>query len=229
MEGVFMASGIYKITAPSGNFYVGSSCDIKRRWADHRRMLSGNYHHCNPLQSASLKYGLSNLTFEILEECHPDMVLERELHYISALNPKYNLARLPGQTTRGLRHTLEAKAKMSEARSGAGHHNFGKKLSASTKDKMRQSRLGKKHSPETIKKIGASNKRANLGRKLSEETISKMKAAKKRFSDVDYARLRDLHAGGMTQVELAALYGMAQSSIGRHLKLAKKAVDIADQ
>lgn len=32
--------GIYCITTPSGSQYVGSSCNVKRRWCEHRYALN---------------------------------------------------------------------------------------------------------------------------------------------------------------------------------------------
>ena len=54
--------------------------------------------HGNPhLQNAWIFYGGENFTFEIIEECLPDVQFEREQHYLDILNPfdnnGYNIVR----------------------------------------------------------------------------------------------------------------------------------------
>ncbi len=53
----------------------------------------------------------------------------------------------------------------------------GKKHSALTKEKMKQTQIGKKHTEETKKKLRI----INLGKKISEETRLKMSIAQKRI------------------------------------------------
>jgi group I intron endonuclease len=82
--------GVYKITSPSGSFYIGSSVDVKSRWAGHRGELRRGKHHCPPLQRAATKYGVDTFTFEVLEECPRDVLREREQVYLNDLKPEYN-------------------------------------------------------------------------------------------------------------------------------------------
>lgn len=50
--------GIYYITNTiNGKFYVGSSKNIKKRWARHIRDLNNNNHHNIYLQRSCNKYG----------------------------------------------------------------------------------------------------------------------------------------------------------------------------
>lgn len=58
-------SGIYKIVNKiDGKYYVGSSCDIQRRWKTHIYYLTRNRHINDYLQNAWNKYG--NNSFELL-------------------------------------------------------------------------------------------------------------------------------------------------------------------
>ena len=58
-------SGIYKIVNKiDGKYYVGSSCDIHRRWKTHIYYLTRNRHINDYLQNAWNKYG--NNSFELL-------------------------------------------------------------------------------------------------------------------------------------------------------------------
>jgi len=61
-------SGIYKITNKiNGNYYIGKSTKIGRRWCEHRRFLKQNRHDTPHLQNARNKYGRDNFKFEIIE------------------------------------------------------------------------------------------------------------------------------------------------------------------
>ena len=68
-----MTCGIYKITSPSGNCYVGSSQNIEARWYHHKHGMKRQTHHCNALNQTAIKYGVENLSMELLEECHKDI------------------------------------------------------------------------------------------------------------------------------------------------------------
>ncbi len=71
--------GVYKITNPKGECYIGQSFDIIKRFENHKKYLSSNAH----LSLSLKKYGAENHTFEILEECIPVNLYERENYYIS--------------------------------------------------------------------------------------------------------------------------------------------------
>jgi group I intron endonuclease len=85
--------GIYKITNEiTGQFYIGQSTDISRRWIEHKTpKASGNDYLHNDMK----KYGLSNFKFEVIEECEKEKLLERESYYIHTLNPYYNVIGKP--------------------------------------------------------------------------------------------------------------------------------------
>lgn len=80
-------TGIYKITCLVTNeVYVGQSTAIARRWATHKRELKKGIHYNKHLQRAYNKYGESNFTYEILEQCPKDKLNEREKFYIKMFN-----------------------------------------------------------------------------------------------------------------------------------------------
>ena len=84
-------SGVYKITNKiTGDFYVGSSKDIKNRLAVHRCQSTWNNHPNNPMYLDMQKYGTNKFVFEILEEAEPDKLKEKEQQFIEKLKPTYN-------------------------------------------------------------------------------------------------------------------------------------------
>ena len=82
-------SGVYKITNKiTGDFYIGSSKNIKSRWARHKSPSNRSRHPNSKLYQDMVKYGLNNFKFEIIEET--DSLKKREQYYIGLLNPSYN-------------------------------------------------------------------------------------------------------------------------------------------
>ena len=58
--------GIYKITSPAGNIYIGQSVNIKRRWTEYRSRKKP----AQTIISRSFnKYGVENHQFDIIEYC----------------------------------------------------------------------------------------------------------------------------------------------------------------
>lgn len=85
--------GIYKITNNvNGNFYIGKSVDIERRFAEHKTPKAvGN----DILHEDMRNFGNENFSFDILEECKEEELNAKELHYIKSLNPFYNTVGKP--------------------------------------------------------------------------------------------------------------------------------------
>jgi len=80
---------IYKITnCINEEIYVGKSKNPKARWRQHK---SHSKKRNTKLYYAMRKYGVSNFLFDILEECNEKNVNEREVYYVSSLNPYYNM------------------------------------------------------------------------------------------------------------------------------------------
>ena len=84
-------SGVYKITNTiTGDFYIGSSNNVKRRWAAHKSPSKWNEHPNCPMYQDFQKYGLNNFAFEILEEVEEYSLKEAEQEFIEVLKPTYN-------------------------------------------------------------------------------------------------------------------------------------------
>ncbi len=65
-----------------GKFYVGSSCDIFKRWDEHMRLLRRKFHHSKHLQRLFDKYGSGILKFYVLEYVSIEKLLNREDYFI---------------------------------------------------------------------------------------------------------------------------------------------------
>ena len=76
--------GIYKITnLVTDSCYIGQSLDIYKRWSEHCKCGLGiDTPPGNKLYQAMLEYGLENFTFELLEECTPAELNEKEKYFI---------------------------------------------------------------------------------------------------------------------------------------------------
>ena len=84
-------SGIYRITNTiTGDFYIGSSKDVKRRWANHKCKSTWKRFPNSPLYLDMRKYGIDKFEFEILAEVEEGSLKEIEQQFIETLKPTYN-------------------------------------------------------------------------------------------------------------------------------------------
>ncbi len=131
--------GVYKITNPMGEVYIGQSANILDRWSAHRGMKN----HFERLLKDSLKlHGVNNHVFEIIEICDKSVKKQRERFYqeqyflnsVKMLNlvmaGKYGFQKRVHESTRalmganiiknhtGLKRSVESKENMREAAKG---------------------------------------------------------------------------------------------------------------
>ena len=89
--------GIYRITNTiTGDFYIGSSKNVKKRWADHKCKSKWKQHPNNPMYQDMQNYGIEKFEFEILAEVEEDSLKEMEQQFIEKLQPTYNNRRANG-------------------------------------------------------------------------------------------------------------------------------------
>lgn len=82
-------AGVYKVTNTiTGDFYIGSSQNIKQRWATHKSPSKWKKQPNSKLYKAMAEFGLDNFKFEVLEETTD--LREKEQYYIEQLRPVYN-------------------------------------------------------------------------------------------------------------------------------------------
>ena len=84
-------SGVYKITnTVTGDFYIGSSKNIKLRLAKHKCQSTWKNYPNNPMYLDMKKYGVDKFEFEILAEVETEHLKETEQQFIELLKPTYN-------------------------------------------------------------------------------------------------------------------------------------------
>lgn len=92
-----MSCGIYMIkNIKNSKVYIGSTIDLKSREYKHFWMLNKNIHDNIFLQNSYNKHGKDNFTFNIIESCDYNSLVEKENHYIKLyhsndINYGYNL------------------------------------------------------------------------------------------------------------------------------------------
>lgn len=90
-------SAVYKIVNTiTGDSYVGSSKDVKQRWANHK--CPSRWKECpNKLLYQDMqKYGIDKFRFQILAPVIPEYLAQIEQEFIDMLQPTYNNANAKG-------------------------------------------------------------------------------------------------------------------------------------
>ena len=84
-------SAVYKITNTiTGDFYIGSSKNVKERWRNHKKPSVWKRFPNNPMYQYMKKYGVDKFSFEILAEVEVEQLKEKEQQFIETLKPTYN-------------------------------------------------------------------------------------------------------------------------------------------
>jgi group I intron endonuclease len=173
---------VYKHTAPNGKAYIGQTNNLAERDRTHRRANSG----CRAFYNAIKKYGWDNFSHEILKDgLSLDEANYWEEFYINdhgTLSPGgYNLK----EGGMNKKCSQETREKMSAWQKGVPKDpalvaiwTEKRKLhrpTVETKEKLRISSTGRKHSLETIEKIRS----WNTGRKMPKEAVEKTASSKR--------------------------------------------------
>lgn len=189
-------SGVYKIENKiTGDYYIGSSIDIAKRWYAHKWELRNNKHNNPHLQNSWNKYKKKNFQFIILVITEPEEAMILEDKILQKWDCSYNIAprvqnyevseetrqklseaAMGNQNTLGHRHTEETKLKMSESHKGM---SFAR--SEERNRKISEAMKGRTFTKEAKKKLSNALK----GRTFSEESKRKMSESHKgkKFSE----------------------------------------------
>jgi group I intron endonuclease len=180
---------IYKITSPSGKIYVGQTLNFNER------IYKYSVSDCKSqrkLYNSIVKYGWKNHTIEIIEECLPELLNEKERFWqekLSCVSGGLNCVLTSTETKSGVL-SEETKQKISSS-------NKGRKLTEEHKKKVGDGNKGKKMSEESKLKISLAHKGENAiwyGKKLSDETKNKMSKSMigRKVSDETKKKLSEL-------------------------------------
>ena len=183
--------GIYRIrNSVNGDFYVGSSVDIRKRFNTHKKLLRKGSHHSLILQRAWLKYGENIFVFEIVQAVEAaEQLIEAEQKLLDA-NPKYNVRKTAGSFY-GMRHSPETRKKMSIR--AMGNKNANGPKSSEHKMKIGAAHRGMKHSAEFRKKLSEIAKRrpspsAETRRKMSESQKKRDPSSRRGITPSEHVR-----------------------------------------
>ena len=154
-----MNCGIYKIKClKSNHYYIGSSCNIEKRFKRHMREAIRNRHHSLFFQNVFNKYGEENFILEILELCDKDYLKQREQYYLdnfltsNAMNVSFFasggdlLTENPRKLEIIAKRIETSKKRLGELSKEERKLKYGKN---GTKNPM----YGKTHTPEAVLKI----------------------------------------------------------------------------
>ncbi len=84
-------SAVYKIVnTVTGDFYIGSSVDVMRRWKEHRALSTWKQYPNSLLYKSMQEYGLDKFRFQILAPVMEEYLKQVEQEFIELLKPTYN-------------------------------------------------------------------------------------------------------------------------------------------
>lgn len=228
--------GIYAIeNISTGRRYVGSSCDVNRRWREHLADLGRGSHGNVRLQRTWTRYGGATFKFIVLEYItNESTLLAREQSYIDVTPKLYNICKVAGRPPKFSEYQDRdaARAKMRASHTGVP-------LSAACRARLSEVRKGRKLSDDHKRKLSAAKRGTKLP-PMSAETIARMSAAQKGKvkSPETRARMSAAQVGKSVSSEQrarisAALTGKKQAGpsplIGRRLSAAVRAKMAAAQ
>lgn len=169
-------SGIYKITnIVNGNFYIGSSSNIRKRKEKHFRYLRRGCHENKHLQNAFNKYGETSFAFEIIKYVDQINLLKEEQMLLDEHFNKpylYNICPTAGSpAVKGRHKSEEHRKKLAESVKQFYQNN------PEHKEILAQYRRGKLLNDETKEKMKQSKKRGNQhhNSKLNEELVKEIR------------------------------------------------------
>lgn len=166
-----VVGGVYAIVnKKNSRQYIGSSCDIYKRWWTHVHFLRLGKHINKHLQRAWNKYGEENFNFVILLRCAREDLLENEQNFLDNTSPKYNFCVTAGSLL-GIKTTAKIRAKMSAAAKNR------KPITEETRARVFAANK-RKVTPEFRAKLSA----AGMGHEVSAETRAKISVSLKKYT-----------------------------------------------
>ena len=118
-------SAVYKIVNEvTGDSYIGSSKDVKERWAKHKCLSTWKEHPNNPMYQDMQKYGADKFRFQILCPVMEEYLAQVEQECIDMLKPTYNNYNAKGTN---VERRKELKKRHSQTEKGKESHRKANK------------------------------------------------------------------------------------------------------
>ena len=200
----------------NGKKYIGQRGFFYKGWQDY---LGSGKHY----KRAEKLYGRDNFSREIIAIAYSKEELNTlEIEFIKNHNAVdsedyYNLSHGGEAFTTGLKHSEEAKKKISESRNGKYHSEETKQKMSESKQGHKGGMCGKHHSEEAKQKLSAAKKGIkpyNYGKVMSEEQKQKLSEVNVKFTAQQVIEIREKYATGKhTQIDLAKEYECTQKTI----------------
>ena len=146
-------SAVYKITNTiTGDFYIGSSNNVERRWKEHKYPSIWKRYPNSQLYLNMRKYGVDKFEFEILAEVEADSLKETEQQFIELLKPTYNSNNADGlnierskKYKKQYQKTDKYKEYMNEYQKSDKYKEYMKQYQKTDKGKESQKKANKKY------------------------------------------------------------------------------------
>lgn len=152
---------IYKITNPNGRVYIGQTTNHEVRWAKYRKL---NCKDQPSIYNSLKKYGPENHQFEILEECEPNVLDDREIYWGEKFDVLSN-KHLNNRLGRGFGSYDSEETKLKKSLCHKGRSNYwlkGKKLNQKHVDKIIKSKTGSKQNRIKVRKDKGTSRRHHV-------------------------------------------------------------------
>jgi group I intron endonuclease len=190
--------GVYKIfNVVNGDFYIGSSAYLRKRFIRHRWELNKNHHVNAHLQNAWNKYGEQAFEFKIVLLCDTENQLYYEQVLLDGLKPTYNISPKAGSCL-GVKHSEETRRNMSKAHIGIVQTEESKRKKSEALKGKPNGKLGTHASDETKRKMSESHQYVSdeSKRKMSESHMGKPGTMLgKHHSEEARAKISEAHKG----------------------------------
>ena len=169
-------SGIYKITNTiTKDFYIGSSKDVKRRWAVHKCPSKWNEHPNCPMYQDMRKYGVDKFSFQILAEVEAEKLKETEQQFIEKLQPTYNQMNANGLNIERYKEYLKEYQKTDKQK------EYHKEYNKSDKGKESRRKANKKYQNQLCNYNGETITLCALASRFRRQGISNPTAEAKKY------------------------------------------------
>ena len=148
--------GRYKITnTVTGDFYIGSSKNVKRRLKSHKWPSVWKKYPNKQLYKDMKKYGVDKFEFQVIAEVEVDKLKESEQKFIETLKPVYNSCNAKGLNIERCKETKKKYQKSDKGKESQKKYqksDKGKEAQRKANNKYQKSDKGKESNRKSCNK-----------------------------------------------------------------------------